>query len=91
MNKPKKRMNLAAFATEGSGHRQGHQVTLDEAIAEVAKAEEKRRGGRKAAFAGETVKVALFLPPDVAALLKVRAAESRMTPSALVAKWLSRG
>ena len=89
MSKPK--LNLDAFAGDGSGHRveakpapRAHQVTLDERIHEAT-----RKGGRKAAFEGEeTVKVALFLPLDLAAELKSRAARQSMTPSALVATWL---
>lgn len=47
-----------------------------------------RRGGRRRSFAGETVKVALFLPPDLASELRAFAARHRQTPSLLVAEWL---
>ncbi len=48
----------------------------------------QRRGGRPKAFEGETVKVALFLPPDLAGTLKAFAAKHRQTPSLVVAKWI---
>jgi len=40
------------------------------------------------AFEGETVKVALFLPPDLAGTLKAFAAKHRQTPSNVVAEWI---
>lgn len=48
----------------------------------------QRRGGRPKAFEGETVKVALFLPPDLAGTLKAFAAKHRQTPSNIVADWI---
>ncbi len=48
----------------------------------------KRQGGRPKAFQGETVKVALFLPPDLAGELKAFAARHRQTPSLVVAEWI---
>lgn len=48
----------------------------------------QHRGGRPKAFEGETVKVALFLPPDLAATLKAFAAKNRQTPSNVVADWI---
>ncbi len=48
----------------------------------------QHRGGRPKAFAGETVKVALFLPPDLAVTLKAFAAKHRQTPSNVVAEWI---
>ena len=47
-----------------------------------------RRGGRPKAFEGETVKVALFLPPAMAGTLKAFAARHRTTPSLVVADWI---
>ena len=47
-----------------------------------------RKGGRAKAFQGETVKVALFLPPDLAGNLKALAARHRVTPSLVVADWI---
>jgi len=47
-----------------------------------------RRGGRPRAFEGETVKVALFLPPDLAGTLKAFAAKHHQTPSNVVAEWI---
>ena len=47
-----------------------------------------RRGGRPKAFEEETVKVALFLPLELAGGLKAMAARHRQTPSLLVADWL---
>ncbi len=47
-----------------------------------------RRGGRPKAFEGETVKVALFLPPELAGTLKALAAKHHQTPSNLVAEWI---
>ena len=47
-----------------------------------------RRGGRSKAFQEETVKVALFLPPDLAGSLKALATSSRRTPSQVVAGWI---
>jgi len=47
-----------------------------------------RRGGRPKAFEGETVKVALFLPPAMAGTLKAFAARHRLTPSLVVADWI---
>lgn len=49
----------------------------------------KRSGGRKAAFEGTTVKVALFLPPGLAAELRSRSARFSMTPSQVVAHWVN--
>lgn len=46
------------------------------------------RGGRPRAFEEDTVKVALFLPPDLAWNLKALAARHRVTPSLMVAEWL---
>ena len=48
----------------------------------------RRKGGRQKAFQGETVKVALFLPPDLAGDLKAFAARHRQTPSLVVADWI---
>jgi len=48
----------------------------------------RRQGGRPKAFQGETVKVALFLPPDLAGDLKAFAARHRQTPSLVVADWI---
>ncbi len=47
-----------------------------------------RQGGRSKSFQGETVKVALFLPPNLAGELKAFAARHRLTPSLVVADWL---
>ena len=47
-----------------------------------------RKGGRPKAFDGETTKVALFLPPDLAGTLKALAARQRLTPSLVVAAWI---
>ena len=47
-----------------------------------------RRGGRPKAFAEATVKVALFLPPELAGSLKAFAARHRQTPSLAVAQWI---
>lgn len=47
-----------------------------------------RKGGRPKAFEGETIKVALFLPPELAGNLKAFAAHQRQTPSQLVAEWI---
>ena len=47
-----------------------------------------RKGGRAKAFEGETVKVALFLPPELAGMLKAFAARHRLTPSLAVADWI---
>lgn len=47
-----------------------------------------RRGGRAKAFDEETVKVALFLPPDLVGTLKALAARRRLTPSLVVAQWI---
>lgn len=47
-----------------------------------------RRGGRPKAFEGETVKVALFLPPELAGTLKALAAKHHQTPSNIVAEWI---
>jgi predicted transcriptional regulator len=59
----------------------------------IAKAQESsssvvRKGGRPKAFEGETVKIALFLPPDLAGTLKAFAARRRLTPSLVVADWI---
>ena len=59
----------------------------DSAAAPQARVE-PRRGGRVKAFEGETVKVALFLPPDLAGDLKAFAAKRHQTPSLLVAEWI---
>ena len=48
----------------------------------------RRQGGRQKAFQEETVKVALFLPPDLAGSLKAFAARHRQTPSLVVADWI---
>lgn len=100
MTKKAPLLDLTSFAREGAGFReeqlppapaprpsQSHQVTLEEAIAE-AKAR-TRKGGRKPAFEGDLIKVALFLPPDVAAELKAAAAKRHFTPSQLVALWVA--
>ena len=47
-----------------------------------------RKGGRPRAFAGDTVKVALFLPPEMAGALKALAARQQSTPSLVVADWI---
>lgn len=47
-----------------------------------------RKGGRPKAFEEDTVKVALFLPPGLAATLKALAARRRLTPSLVVAEWI---
>lgn len=57
----------------------------------IAKSEStQRQGGRPKAFQGETVKVALFLPPDLAGELKALAARHRQTPSLMIADWIKR-
>jgi hypothetical protein len=68
---------------------QAHQVTLEERIAESSKREapaKERRGGRKAAFE-ETVRIAVFLPPDAVTALRSAAAARGTTVSALVAEF----
>jgi len=50
----------------------------------------RRQGGRLKAFPGETVKAALFLPPDLAGDLKAFVARHRQTPSRVVADWIKR-
>ncbi len=47
-----------------------------------------RKGGRVKAFQEETVKVALFLPPELAGTLKSLATRGRQTPSQVVARWI---
>jgi len=47
-----------------------------------------RKGGRRRSFEEATVKLALFLPPDLAATLKAFAALTGQTPSQAVARWL---
>lgn len=47
-----------------------------------------RKGGRAKAFEGETVKVALFLPPELAGALKAFATRQRRTPSLVIAAWI---
>ncbi|MDP2877573.1 MAG: hypothetical protein Q8O00_15400 [Holophaga sp.] len=59
-----------------------------ESTATTEPLEPSRRGGRPRAFEGETVKVALFLPPDLAGTLKAFAAKHHQTPSNLVAEWI---
>lgn len=87
------RLDAKAFAQKGALHRttahlertaaqSTHETKPSKAI------EPTRRGGRPRAFEGETVKVALFLPPDLAGDLKAYAARQRQTPSALVADWI---
>jgi predicted transcriptional regulator len=49
-----------------------------------------RKGGRPKAFDEETVKVALFLPPDLVGTLKALAARRRLTPSLVVAEWIEK-
>ena len=49
-----------------------------------------RKGGRQKAFAEETVKVALFLPPELIGTLKALAARRRLTPSLVVAEWIEK-
>ena len=49
-----------------------------------------RRGGRAKAFSEDTVKVALFLPPELAGSLKAFAARHRQTPSLVVADWIQK-
>ena len=85
-----KRAALGAFAVGGQVERsalQAHQVSLDERIREVTT--RQQRGGRRALFA-ETVKVAMFLPPDAATRLKSVAAARGTTISALVAEFARR-
>jgi predicted transcriptional regulator len=48
----------------------------------------KRQGGRQKAFQEETIKVALFLPPDLAGRLKAFAVRHRQSPSLAVAAWI---
>jgi predicted transcriptional regulator len=48
------------------------------------------KGGRPKAFAEATIKVALFLPPDLAGTLKALAAKHRVTPSLVVADWIQK-
>ena len=50
----------------------------------------ERKGGRPRAFDEETVKVALFLPPDLVGTLKAVAARRRLTPSLVVAEWIEK-
>ncbi|WLT33353.1 hypothetical protein [Geothrix sp. PMB-07] len=97
MSEKKPRMDVRAFAKKGASHRSeehmGRQPGFQEPEA-IAPSGPKsqvdsatvRRGGRKRAFE-ETVKVSLFLPPDVAGDLKALAAQRRLTPSQLVAEW----
>lgn len=88
------RHNLRQFAAKGGVHRAtehhgrlaAQDATSDPSIA----SEPPRRGGRPKAFEGETVKVALFLPPDLAGNLKAFAAKHRQTPSLLVAEWIQK-
>jgi predicted transcriptional regulator len=49
-----------------------------------------RKGGRPKAFSEDTVKVALFLPPDLIGTLKALAARRRLTPSLVVAEWIEK-
>lgn len=47
-----------------------------------------RRGGRPKSFEEATVKVALFLPSELAGTLKAFAAMHGQTPSQVVARWI---
>lgn len=87
------RLDAKAFAQKGALHRTtehlGRPAAQTVHETEPSKATDPtRRGGRPRAFDGETVKVALFLPPDLAGDLKAYAARQRQTPSALVADWI---
>lgn len=97
MSEKKPRMDVRAFAKKGASHRSEEHLVRQPAApappsaplpdsktqSEISTA---RRGGRKRAFE-ETVKVSLFLPPEVAGELKALAAQRRLTPSQLVAEW----
>ncbi len=86
------RHDLQQFASKGGVHRatEHHgRTAVSDASEPTPKAPvTARKGGRPKAFDEETVKVALFLPPDLAATLKALAAQHRQTPSRIVAKWI---
>lgn len=97
MNEKKPRLDVRAFAKKGASHRSEEHIGRQSRDQEAAitplpdsppqaDGSTVRRGGRKRAFE-ETVKVSLFLPPDVAGDLKAMAAQRRLTPSQLVAEW----
>jgi hypothetical protein len=97
MSEKKPRMDVRAFAKKGASHRAEEHVGRQPADPSPVNAplpgstsqsgiSSARRGGRKRAFE-ETVKVSLFLPPEVAGELKAMAAQRRLTPSQLVAEW----
>ena len=72
------------WAQGAEGHRGDHQRKKAEAEAR-AKTDGAKRGGRPKPFGGaETVKVAVFLPEDLAAKLRAAAASQRKTLSEIV-------
>lgn len=90
------RHDLQQFASKGCVHRatehHGRPAASGdpEPKAETPTSTSTRKGGRPKAFDEETVKVALFLPPDLAGTLKSLAARHRLTPSLVVAEWIQK-
>jgi predicted transcriptional regulator len=88
------RHDLQQFASKGGVHRttEHHgRPAANETPEPIPEAPPStRKGGRPKAFEEETVKVALFLPPDLAGTLKALAARHRLTPSLVVAEWIQK-
>ncbi len=67
-----------------------HDIQRIKSDSETVTPSVTRKGGRPKAFTEDTVKVALFLPPDLIGTLKALAARRRLTPSLVVAEWIEK-
>lgn len=88
------RHDLQQFASKGGVHRTTEHHGRP-AASNISKSNPEatppiRKGGRTKAFQEETIKVALFLPLDLAGTLKAIAARRRLTPSLVVAEWIQK-
>lgn len=88
--KPDKKATAAQWAAGGEGHRPQFQAKRAEKEAQAQGESSPKKGGRPKPFGGaETVKVALFLPEEMAAKLKAAAVAKRKTISETVADLLT--
>lgn len=89
--KPDKKAAAAEWAKGGQGHRPQFQAKKAEKEAQAQGETGPKKGGRPKPFGGvETIKVALFLPEEMAAKLKAAAASRRKTISETVAELLDK-
>lgn len=83
--------SAAEFALNGAGHReQEHQPRAKKAQPEKAEKPVTVMGGRPKTFEGETERVPIILPAELALKLRLEAVRRKQSPSQIVAALLEK-